>query len=291
MSKSSHRVWVVGEALVDLLPGPSGRTPYVGGGPANAAKAIANLGIEAAFIGGISTDNYGSIIRSELSNYGVNLDLVRKSNLPTATAAVQLNEDGEAEYQFKLEKTATFDFSNWLPTGHPEVIYTGSLATIIEPGASAIYRWLKNLDLSIVYDPNIRPSVVKEKSRYLESFHKWAEISRVIKLSLEDLDWLGLSTSRILELGPKLVILTKGSDGISAFTRQETLHQQSEKLKIVDTVGAGDTVGAVLVEGILKFGDGLLLNLQEVLHRASLAAAITCTRAGAKPPTLEELNR
>lgn len=290
MDNSDYSVWVSGEVLIDLMPGLKGRVPTVGGGPANTAKALSNLGIKTSFVGGISRDAYGKLIRNELLDYGVDISLSRDSNLPTATASIQFNEEGGAIYNFKFENTATFDFGDWLPKSNPNILYTGSLAALIEPGAGALFTWAKSMKTAIFYDPNVRPSVVKEKSRYLESFYKWAEISRVIKLSLEDLTWLGLSTSRILELGPKLVILTKGSDGISAFTHQETRHQKSEKIEIVDTVGAGDTVGAVIVEEFLKdpalSGD----TLENLLKRAVRAAAITCTRAGAKPPTLEELN-
>ena len=107
----SALIWVVGEALIDLLPGGN---PVVGGGPANTAKAIAALGIPTCFVGGISIDRYGELIVSELSEFGVNLDLVNKSNLRTARAIVTLVESGAATYQFELVNTATFNFGDWL---------------------------------------------------------------------------------------------------------------------------------------------------------------------------------
>jgi fructokinase len=290
LSESSHEVWVAGEALIDLLPGASEPTPVVGGGPANTAKALANLGIKTAFIGGVSTDTFGELIENELLSYQVDLKLAKKSDLPTATAEVKLDRDGGATYAFKLDKTATFDFGDWLPRGNPKVLYTGTLATLIEPGASALYNWIKDLGISIVYDPNVRPSVLGDREKYLTSFAKWAEISKVVKLSEEDMNWLGLSTLKILGMGPELIVLTRGGEGISAFRRDEILHQTSERVEVVDTVGAGDTVGAVIVEGMLKNPELAGASLQSVLQRAVRAAGITCSRAGAKPPKLKELN-
>jgi fructokinase len=290
LSESSQDVWVAGEALIDLLPGAGESIPVVGGGPANAAKALANLGVRTTFVGGISGDSYGDLIESELLSYGVDLKLARKSNLPTATAEVKLDEKGGATYKFRLEQTATFDYGDWLPIGKPKVLYTGTLATLIEPGAGALYKWVKGMEVPIVYDPNIRSSVLNDKTKYLESFSKWAETSKVVKLSLEDLEWLDLSATEILEMGPELVVLTRGDQGISAFTKDESLHQPSEKVEVVDTVGAGDTVGAVIVEGMLRDFELRSGNLEEILKRAVRAAGITCSRAGAKPPTLKELN-
>ncbi|NBO26973.1 MAG: carbohydrate kinase, partial [Actinobacteria bacterium] len=111
------RVWVVGEALIDLIPVDGGnRMPLVGGGPANTAKAVARLGYATSFIGGISSDSYGSAIETELLRSGVDLSLVYRGDTSTALAIATLDENGAASYEFKLEGTATFSFhESWLP--------------------------------------------------------------------------------------------------------------------------------------------------------------------------------
>ena len=88
----SAQIWVAGEALIDLLPNGESKLPVVGGGPANTAKALANLGFSTYFIGGISSDEYGKLIEGELSSYGVDLSGALRSELPTAIAEVELNE-------------------------------------------------------------------------------------------------------------------------------------------------------------------------------------------------------
>jgi fructokinase len=288
---ASSQIWVAGEALIDLVPQGESRIPVVGGGPANTAKALSRLGYKTLFIGGISADQYGSMIKAELSE--VDLSFVNYSPLPTALAIVTLDEDGSASYEFKLEDTATFDFrGDWLPSGSPEAVHIGTLATVIEPGASELFGWTSKLDSQVVFDPNIRPSVLADKERYRDAFVKWAQISEVVKMSDEDLEWLGYSAAdQILELGPELLVVTHGASGMTGHTTSGSVSVPGVKVQVVDTVGAGDTVGAVIVEGLINNGINALVGdkLSEVLSRAAEAAAITCSRVGANPPTLAEL--
>jgi fructokinase len=168
----------------------------------------------------------------------------------------------------------------------------GTLATVIEPGASELFEWAKNLNVPIVFDPNIRPSVLADQSLYREKVERWVKISKVIKLSQEDLELLGyLEIQAFFDLGAKLVVLTKGANGITGFTKSGSISVPGFTVDVVDTVGAGDTVGAVIVEGLVKYGFDALVGekLFEVLTRAARAASITCSRAGANPPTDEEL--
>ena len=84
-------IWVCGEVLIDLIPDASGeRTPYVGGGPANTAKALARLGHDVQFIDGISHDKYGQMSEKELLDDEVKLDLALKSDKPTCLAIITL---------------------------------------------------------------------------------------------------------------------------------------------------------------------------------------------------------
>jgi fructokinase len=146
----------------------------------------------------------------------------------------------------------------------------------------------------VVFDPNVRPNVLPDREKYRDAIEKWAGISSFVKLSDEDLAWLGYrGVDRFFELGAKLVVVTRGANGIDGYTKEGLVSVPGVAVDVVDTVGAGDTVGAVLVEGLLKYGLDQLVSERtfEVLNRAAKAAAITCTRAGAKPPTAEELER
>ena len=292
-------LWVCGEVLIDILP----TGPVVGGGPANTAKALARLGHDVHFIDGISSDAYGQAARTELLSDGVNLDLALASDKPTCTATVTLDSAGGASYEFLIDGTATFDFApSWLPDPYrfqPQVLHIGTLVTVIEPGASALYDWAMQVAefAPIVFDPNIRPSVQPDRDLYEAAVEKWAALSAVIKVSDDDLAWLFPEVSiddvanRWINDGVFLVVVTRGANGIVGYTEDGRVEVPGVKVDVVDTVGAGDTVGAIVVEAMIEHGLIELRGdrLQEVLSRAAHAAAITCSRQGAQPPYKHEL--
>jgi len=292
-------IWVCGEVLIDVLP----TGPVVGGGPANTAKALARLGHDVDFIDGISTDAYGVSARKELERDGVGVSLSLTSDKPTCTATVTLDSAGSASYEFLIDGTATFDFSpSWLPDPErlkPSVLHIGTLVTIVEPASSILFDWaVKTAEFApIVFDPNVRSSVVSDKDKYRAAVEKWVGISSVIKLSDEDILWLYPDEAmdevakRWIANGASLVVVTRGAKGIIGYTEHGFEEVAGAKVTVVDTVGAGDTVGAILVEGIIKHSVSGLYGqvLNAVLHRAAIAAGITVSRAGAQPPRLHEL--
>ena len=297
------QVWVAGEVLIDLIPNSNTSQPIVGGGPANTAKALARVGVDTQFIDGISTDDYGLMIKDELLTSGIKLDYVKYSDKPTCLAKVSLDKKGSASYEFVIEGTATFDFSQrWLPNPaqlKPSLLYTGTLATIIEPGASELFTWAQSVAKSapIVFDPNIRAAVMDDRKIYLSQVERWVAISSAVKVSQEDLSWLypSLEIDQIVDnwltLGALLVVVTFGDQGLAAYRSSEKIKVDAIKVKVVDSVGAGDTVGAILVEAIVKDGLASLSGrpLDMMLKRAAKAAAITVSRAGANPPMSEEI--
>ncbi len=297
-------IWVCGEVLIDLIPGSDGvRVPHVGGGPANTAKALARLGHDVQFIDGISTDEYGVAARKELLDDEVKLDLALTSDKPTCLAIVSLDANGGASYECKIDGTATFDFNlNWLPDPSrykPQVLHIGTLVTVIQPGADVLYDWAMQVAefAPIVFDPNIRPSVMGDRDLYEAAVEKWAALSSVIKVSDDDMAWLYPGqkyedvAKRWINDGAALVVVTRGSNGIIGFTQDGAVEVDGAKITVADTVGAGDTVGAIIVEAMIEKGILALTGdlLKAVLHRAAVAAGITCSRKGAQPPYKHEL--
>jgi fructokinase len=297
-------IWVCGEVLIDLIPDASGeRTPHVGGGPANTAKALARLGHDVQFIDGISSDKYGQMSERELLDDEVKLELALKSDKPTCLAIITLNEHGGASYQFEIDGTATFDFSaEWLPDPSrykPQVLHIGTLVTVIQPGADVLFDWaLQVAEIApIVFDPNVRSVVMSDHKKYVEAVERWVSISSVVKVSDDDMAWLYPDQSyeavakRWIDAGAALVVVTRGASGLVGFTAVGSVEAPGVKVEVADTVGAGDTVGAIIVEAMIEKG---ILNLtgdvlKSVLHRAAVAAGITCSRKGAQPPYKHEL--
>jgi fructokinase len=269
----------------------------VGGGPANTAKAVARLGHATYFVGGISSDDYGKAIEEELAGSGVDLSLVYRGDESTALAIATIDENGLAKYDFELEGTTSFAFDkSWLPEGEPEVIHLGSVATLLEPGASELLKWVSSKSAPVIFDPNVRPSIQGDKAVYRVAVERWIEKASIIKLSEDDLNWLygggeDEVVSSWLTRGVSVVVVTRAEKGLSAYSAGSLVEVPAVSVEVVDTVGAGDTIGAVLVEGVLVHGIAGMVGetLKSVLERAAKAAAITCSRAGANPPTREEL--
>ena len=299
----SNQVWVCGEVLIDLIPDGTKRKAVVGGGPANTAKALSKLGITTQFIDGISIDKYGQMVLKELQKDGVLLDFIKFSDKPTCLAIVSLNSKGGATYEFVIDDTATFDFSHtWLPDAagkKPLLLHIGTLVTAIEPAASVLFEWAKKVALvaPIVFDPNIRPAVMSDRQEYVKQVERWVSISNAVKVSDDDIYWLypgqelDKVTKRWLEMGPELIVVTFGDKGLAGYRENSKISVDAKKVVVADTVGAGDTVGAILVEAIIKYGlDNLRQErLSQILDRAAKAAAITVSRSGASPPNLAEL--
>ena len=141
--------------------------------------------------------------------------------------------------------------------------------------------------------------MIADRNLYLKQVLRWVSLSTVVKLSLDDLNWLypGESVDDVakefIDMGVKLVVVTLGDSGIVAITKDEKIAVEAVKTKVVDTVGAGDTVGAILIEAIINHGLEKLRAqlLTDTLNRAAVAAAITISRAGANPPTQAELDQ
>ena len=298
------QVWVAGEVLIDLIPDGSERKPIVGGGPANTAKALSKLGIDTQFIDGISSDQYGQMAKGDLVVSGTKLDYVKYSDKPTCLAIVSLSDSGSASYEFVIENTATFDFNpDWLPnpqTELPSLLHIGTLATVIEPGATELFEWAQSVAkvAPIVFDPNIRPAVISDRKQYLAQVERWVSISSAVKVSDEDIRWLypSLEIDQVvnnwLTKGPSLIVVTYGDNGLAGYRVGEKVSVDAVKVVVADTVGAGDTVGAILVEAIVKDGLNILsgVKLEMMLKRAAKASAITVSRPGANPPSKEEID-
>ena len=180
-----------------------------------------------------------------------------------------------------------------------DAIYFGTLAAIVEPGASVLFTWMKRAvgKVPIIFDPNIRPTVLGDRERYQGAVARFLQIADVVKASTEDIAWLYPEMHEFevakswLAHGVKLVVITRGEKGLVGITTEHVIEVPGIEVDVVDTVGAGDTVGAILAEGILTHGleRALAAELSHILHRAVQASAITCSRQGAQPPYKKEL--
>ncbi len=300
---------VGGEALVDLVPGPGTRDaggallPRWGGGPYNVAVALGRLGVPTRFMSRVSTDEFGTAMLERLHHGGVDTALVQRGPEPTTLAVVTLGPDGSARYAFHLEGTADRLFTDPGPLpADTTAVALGTLSLVLEPGASA-YREVLHREAEagrlISLDPNIRPALIADPEGYRARFRCWLPSIGLLKVSDEDADWLGMAhPDEWLGTGVTAVVVTRGAAGLVAVTPAGRIEVPGVPTRVVDTIGAGDTAHAALLARLDAHGAldrGRLADLdadrwRDVLGFAAAAAARTCARPAAEPPTAAELN-
>ncbi|MFE0512857.1 carbohydrate kinase [Streptomyces sp. NPDC058964] len=297
---------VAGEALIDLVPQGTGALaglqPALGGGPYNTAVALGRLGSPTAFCSRTSYDAFGEALLDGLRRADVDVTGVQRGAEPTTLAVATLDWNGSAAYSFYVEGTADRLFTAPADLPAPaRAVSFGTCSLVLEPGASAYEELMRTAaarGLFTALDPNIRAGLIPDADAYRARFRSWLPAVTLLKVSEEDAEWLGGTPREWLAAGPSAVVLTRGGDGLTAFTRDGAEHSvPGEKVQVVDTIGAGDTVNAALLHG-LSTQDALspegLAGLgadgwTRLLRFAARAAAVTCSRAGAEPPFAAEL--
>ncbi|WP_296632570.1 carbohydrate kinase [Rhodoluna sp.] len=317
-------ILVIGEALIDLIENryqPGSFNAIVGGANANVALALARRDVPHRFLGRISNDRFGKIIRERLETNGVNLDLTISAPELTTLAVVSIDSHGIPAYAFYVNGTADWAWTpDELPTDvqlenlHATAIQFGCLTMAMEPGNKVIEAWGKSHfeqnSVTISHDINMRPALGFDPTTERLRVERVNSFSHLIKASDEDIEWLyGLDAGADLDaivrgwIGDtgRVVLVTRGASGTSIYRGDRRIDVGSRKINVVDTVGAGDTFCANLL-GQLSDIDALGTDafdrldnltddaLAEFVRIAGVAASITCERAGCEPPTLADLN-
>jgi fructokinase len=299
------RVLVVGEALVDVVPGPDGQPrDHPGGSPANVAIALGRLERDVRLVTLLGDDARGAAVRAWLEASNVVVLAGPTGSGRTSSAVVTLDESGAASYVFDLD---------WhllaVPDEPCEVLHVGSIATVLDPGADAVlaafeaHRGRALLSL----DPNARPAITPDRTGPVTRVEELVALADVVKVSDEDLAWLHpdhdpvATATRWAAAGPGLVVVTRGSAGaVAVRPGGTTLEVPGVPVTVADTVGAGDTFSGVLVDALISLdvhgaeaGDALrALSDRDVLGAvttAAIGAAINVSRPGADPPSRAEL--
>jgi len=303
-----------GEALIDFLPristeGAAVYQPFCGGSIYNTAIALARLGVETGLFTGISGDFFGDQLREGLKASKVDLKYTKRSTYPSMLAFVKL-EGGQARYSFFNENSASRMLTRRdLPKLATKVraLHFGSISLIAEPGATTLETLMRRERKSrvICLDPNIRPTVIANRRAYLARIGRMIGLCDIVKISDEDVAWMtgkkdmAAAARKWLKAGAKIVAVTKGGEGVEAFTARYSLKLASVPVKVADTVGAGDTFTAGLLAALTKarlLDKKSLAAIAETDLRATLAfaaraAAITVSRPGADPPWAHELDK
>ncbi|MEX0346894.1 MAG: carbohydrate kinase [Rhizobiaceae bacterium] len=302
-----------GEALIDMLPastkdGQDAYVPHTGGSVFNTAVALGRLGARVGLVSGLSSDLFGRMLETDLTDANVDCSLIVHSKRPTTLAFVKLT-DGHASYTFYDENTAGRMLSEGdmpiLPA-QSKALFCGGISLAVEPGANAYVKMIEREagQRTVMFDPNIRPDFISDEAAYRARIARVLKVCSILKISDEDLDWLqpsGASSEDKVRsiVDPQIKIVTEGGGGATAYLPNDQVVQVPAKtVSVVDTVGAGDTFNA----GLLCFLDNReilgadlpdrlsILEVSEAMQFAHEVAAITVSRKGADPPWAEELN-
>lgn len=303
------RALVVGEALVDVVRRTDGSVAeHPGGSPMNVAIGLGRLGRGIDLLTWLGQDARGDAVRRHLEASAVRVLTGDTHPASTSVATATLDADGVATYDFDL----TWDLpAQWdEPVVDPLVVHTGSIAAVLAPGGAAVIQLVAahRASSTITYDPNLRPALMGTPQATRPRVEALVALSDVVKVSDEDLEWLhpGVAPTEIAEewsrLGPGLVVVTHGGDGAFACTATGVkLTVPAPRVKVADTVGAGDSFMSGLIDGLWSAGllgadrrgalaDVDAATLKRVLTRCARIAAITVSRAGANPPSSAELD-
>ncbi|RFB17159.1 aminoimidazole riboside kinase [Bacillus sp. HNG] len=302
----------LGEALIDFIPLDQDNMKFLkspGGAPANVAVGAAMLGAKSSFIGKVGDDVLGNFLKQTLENYDVQTEAMYLSKeARTALTFVTLDEEGEREFSFYIEKSADrFLTPEEIPASffdEHNVFHFGSISLIDDPAEAATKKALqlaKENGLVVSYDPNLRPMLWKNLDIAKQKIVSVLSEADIVKLSEVELEFITGETDiergvgRLAEYDIPLLFITLGKDGVHAFYKGEAIFVEAQKVKSVDTTGAGDA----FVSGLLyqfskrdkKITDYTLDEINEITSFASVSGALAVSQKGAMSalPTIEQV--
>jgi len=302
-----------GDALIDFLPvksvdGRDAAVPVAGGSCLNVAVGMARLGAPTGFVGGISTDLFGRMIADHALASRVELRYATRSEHQTTLAFVR-TVAGEPQYAFYDEATAS---RNWIyrrgsiPFDEIEAIHVGSTTLVNDEGAAQALAMIDDAGarVTISFDPNCRPALVRHKARYVDRMDAFAASADIVRMSDVDFEFLyggndyaGRAKS-FMAAGASLVVVTRGIQGAQAWHgRAGMVEVRAPTIDVVDTIGAGDSFQAALLfalRALRRISAEALIEtnpdeLRRALSFASVCAAFTCGRTGADPPRASDV--
>ncbi|MBN9631824.1 MAG: carbohydrate kinase [Actinobacteria bacterium] len=292
-------VVVVGEALVDIVEAPGGRTEHPGGSPMNIAYGLGRLGNRVALLTRVGEDEHGRTVLAHLAAAGV--ELVPGSVVPgaTSTALARLDREGAATYEFAI------DWRLPGPVALPRapLLHVGSIGATLEPGDDSVFELVQASGALVTFDPNVRPSIIGSREAALDRVERYYPLTQLVKLSDEDARWLypdeplEAIAQRLVEQGVRLVAITLGSDGCLITDTRRSIRLPAPPTRVADTIGAGDSFMSGLIDAAIRQGligaiaSGRLSDRDlETLAVGGLASAsVTVSRSGAESPDRTEV--
>ncbi|HGF1877211.1 TPA: aminoimidazole riboside kinase [Escherichia coli] len=292
----SAKVWVLGDAVVDLLPESDGRLlPCPGGAPANVAVGIARLGGTSGFIGRVGDDPFGALMQRTLLTEGVDITYLKQDEWNrTSTVLVDLNDQGERSFTFMVRPSAdlfleTTDLPCWR---HGEWLHLCSIALSAEPSRTSAFTAMTEIRHAggfVSFDPNIREDLWQDEHLLRLCLRQALQLADVVKLSEEEWRLISGKTQNdrdICALAKEyeiaMLLVTKGAEGVVVCYRGQVHHFAGMSVDCVDSTGAGDAFVAGLLTGLSSTGLSTdEREMRRIIDLAQRCGALAVTAKGA----------
>ncbi|MGM3173981.1 aminoimidazole riboside kinase [Dickeya lacustris] len=292
----SHKVWVLGDAVVDLIPEDEERyLKCPGGAPANVAVGVARLGGASGFIGRVGDDAFGRFLKQVLAQEQVDIrHMLLDSDQRTSTVVVSLDDHGERTFTFMVRPSADlFLQPQDLPVfKRGEWLHLCSIALSREPSRTTALEAMRRIRAAqgwVSFDPNIRPDLWRNEEELRACLDSALALADVVKLSEEEFWFLGGTTdlhqgaALLMQRYPiKRLLITQGGDGVWLHDGQQLRHFPALRVNPIDTTGAGDAFVAGMLAALARY-DSLYQpeDWQAVLAQAQRCGALATTAKGA----------
>ncbi|EPA0524452.1 aminoimidazole riboside kinase [Escherichia coli] len=292
----SAKVWVLGDAVVDLLPESDGRLlPCPGGAPANVAVGIARLGGTSGFIGRVGDDPFGALMQRTLLTEGVDITYLKQDEWHrTSTVLVDLNDQGERSFTFMVRPSddlflETTDLPCWR---HGEWLHLCSIALSAEPSRTSAFTAMTAIRHAggfVSFDPNIREDLWQDEHLLRLCLRQALQLADVVKLSEEEWRLISGKTQNdrdICALAKEyeiaMLLVTKGAEGVVVCYRGQVHHFAGMSVNCVDSTGAGDAFVAGLLTGLSSTGLSTdEREMRRIINLAQRCGALAVTAKGA----------
>ena len=292
----SAKVWVLGDAVVDLLPESDGRLlPCPGGAPANVAVGIARLGGTSGFIGRVGYDPFGALMQRTLLTEGVDITYLKQDEWHrTSTVLVDLNDQGERSFTFMVRPSAdlfleTTDLPCWR---HGEWLHLCSIALSAEPSRTSAFTAMTAIRHAggfVSFDPNIREDLWQDEHLLRLCLRQALQLADVVKLSEEEWRLISGKTQNDRDICAlakdyeiAMLLVTKGAEGVVVCYRGQVHHFAGMSVNCVDSTGAGDAFVAGLLTGLSSSGLSTdEREMRRIIDLAQRCGALAVTAKGA----------
>ncbi|EFH7406819.1 aminoimidazole riboside kinase [Escherichia coli] len=290
------KVWVLGDAVVDLLPESDGRLlPCPGGAPANVAVGIARLGGTSGFIGRVGDDPFGALMQRTLLTEGVDITYLKQDEWHrTSAVLVDLNDQGERSFTFMVRPSAdlfleTTDLPCWR---HGEWLHLCSIALSAEPSRTSAFTAMTAIRHAggfVSFDPNIREDLWQDEHLLRLCLRQALQLADVVKLSEEEWRLISGKTQNDREICAlakeyeiAMLLVTKGAEGVVVCYRGQVHHFAGMSVNCVDSTGAGDAFVAGLLTGLSSTGLSTdEREMRQIIDLAQRCGALAVTAKGA----------